>query len=616
MTFRSDINGLRALAIIAVVIFHFFPLAIPSGFAGVDIFFVLSGFLMTSIIITQLKNNRFKLIGFYSARANRIIPALFVLCLCLVVLGYFYLIPFDFKALCKHIFSSMGFISNYVYLSESGYFDSSSHNKWLLHTWSLSAEWQFYILYPVILSTLFRFTSFITVKNIVITLFLASLLFSIYQSHYNPDSAYFSLLSRAWQMLSGALVFFYSAKFKFKNKEFWIAIGLALCISSLFIFSSTTIWPGLASFIPIAGTCIILLANKQHHYLLSNKVFQNLGNWSYSIYLWHWPIAAFCFKFGFTLWYNLSIGILFSVILGALSYTFVEKRKLLPILTFRELHRSPPAYMLVFLCFISFYIWFKDGLIDRVNPELRQLNNSIASSPYRESCHISSLTNFQVEDACEYFENDVTWAVIGDSHSVEIAYSLATLLKPAGIGLKHFTFSACPPSYQSETTNACSSWYNQVSRYLLGNDKIQNIVIAHRYSLANKAHEKMTTSLSRFLEDIANVKANIYIYTPVPSLETLINNLIGKAYVLSEDVSTIVAMPITEYRQENKATIEYFQNTSFPKNVHVLQTSRVFCDNINCYATKANNSLYLDDNHPSLFGAELMVELIGLNLKK
>lgn len=145
MEFRKDINGLRAFAVIAVVLFHFNSAWSPGGFAGVDVFFVISGFLMTSIIFRGIEQNSFSVIKFYIARANRIIPALALLCFVLLVGGWFYLTPVEYKALGKHAASSVSFVSNFIYLTEAGYFAASSHEKWLLHTWSLSVEWQFYI---------------------------------------------------------------------------------------------------------------------------------------------------------------------------------------------------------------------------------------------------------------------------------------------------------------------------------------------------------------------------------------------------------------------------------------------------------------------------------------
>ena len=151
MGFRSDINFLRAIAVVLVVVFHFSNVALPGGFVGVDIFFAISGYLMTGIIFSQIQKQRFSLLSFYLARAKRIIPALSVMVLSVLVYGWFYLFDVEFIKLLKHAFSSLLFYSNVVYWQEAGYFSASAHQNWLLHTWSLSVEWQFYMVYPIIL---------------------------------------------------------------------------------------------------------------------------------------------------------------------------------------------------------------------------------------------------------------------------------------------------------------------------------------------------------------------------------------------------------------------------------------------------------------------------------
>ena len=156
MTFRYDINGIRALAVLSVVIYHFLPESLPGGFVGVDVFFVISGYLMTSIIITKLDVNKFNIWDFYLARANRIIPALLALCFTLLILGFFLITPVEYEKLAKQILASSLFISNLVYYKESGYFAEDSLENWLLHTWSLSVEWQFYLIYPIAMVIIFK----------------------------------------------------------------------------------------------------------------------------------------------------------------------------------------------------------------------------------------------------------------------------------------------------------------------------------------------------------------------------------------------------------------------------------------------------------------------------
>lgn len=171
MKFREDINALRAIAVASVVLFHFNHDWLPGGFAGVDVFFVISGFLMTMIIVKGLEKESFSILSFYEARVRRIIPALAVLCFVLMFLGLFLLSPIDYLNLGKHSAASLTFLSNIVYWTESNYFDSSSNEKWLLHTWSLSVEWQFYLIYPVVLVLLNLFKYKMEVRSGAATAF-------------------------------------------------------------------------------------------------------------------------------------------------------------------------------------------------------------------------------------------------------------------------------------------------------------------------------------------------------------------------------------------------------------------------------------------------------------
>jgi peptidoglycan/LPS O-acetylase OafA/YrhL len=196
--FRFDINGLRAIAVIAVVLFHFNPTLVPGGFAGVDVFFVISGFLMTGIIFRGLKNNSFNVLKFYAARANRIIPALAVLCGVVLLFSYFFIGVLDQIDVHRHVNGSMWFFSNFIYWRESGYFDTDAHEKWLLHTWSLSVEWQFYILYPAALLALRRFFSLENLKRFVVVGAVLSFAISIIITMKFPNIAYYSLPTRAW----------------------------------------------------------------------------------------------------------------------------------------------------------------------------------------------------------------------------------------------------------------------------------------------------------------------------------------------------------------------------------------------------------------------------------
>jgi len=203
MQFRKDINGLRAIAVVFVVLFHFFPHYFSGGFVGVDIFFVISGYLMTKIICGKLDNENFSLIQFYLARVRRIFPALLLLLLVILIFGWFYFSPPDFRTFGKQFASSATFLSNIVYWMDSGYFSAVSRDNWLLHTWSLSVEWQFYILYPIALMLLYKTFNGLRfyIGFIVATVLLFIL--SVITSVTDPDMSFYLLPFRAWEMMVG-----------------------------------------------------------------------------------------------------------------------------------------------------------------------------------------------------------------------------------------------------------------------------------------------------------------------------------------------------------------------------------------------------------------------------
>lgn len=326
MQFRSDINGLRALAVIAVVLFHLKPSLLPGGFIGVDVFFVISGFLMTSIVMKGIENQNFSYGQFFLARATRIVPALAVLCLVLLAGGWWALLDEEYKNLATHSLSSVTFFSNFVYWTESGYFSDSSLEKWLLHTWSLSVEWQFYLTYPLFLMFMKRYLSLTTTKFLFMAVIVAGIIMSIVYTASNPVPAYYLLPTRAWEMMFGGLIYFFPLTFKAEVKPWLTRLGLALIAGSLVFVDDRTPWPGIAALVPVTGTWLILLAQQSNNFLYTNPVSSSLGKWSYSIYLWHWPIVVVVYQYAAPTVLVCAVALVCSVAFGAASYHLIEKR--------------------------------------------------------------------------------------------------------------------------------------------------------------------------------------------------------------------------------------------------------------------------------------------------
>jgi peptidoglycan/LPS O-acetylase OafA/YrhL len=211
-----------------------------------------------------------------------------------LVFGWFYILPTDYRDLGQQIEKSSLFTSNLLFAKGGGYFDTAEHTKWLLHTWSLSVEWQFYIFFPIIIITLKKYLSFTNLKRVVIGLFLTSFIYCIYATYEDSKTAYFLLTSRAWEMLLGGLAFLYP--WSLKNKYLKIitqCFGLILIIASYFLISKDTPWPGYMALIPVFGSYFIISSNYQNNILISNPIFSYIGKWSYSIYVWHWTLVVF-----------------------------------------------------------------------------------------------------------------------------------------------------------------------------------------------------------------------------------------------------------------------------------------------------------------------------------
>ena len=326
MDFRKDINGLRAIAVLAVVLFHFKADLLPGGFAGVDIFFVISGYLITGIIFRKLEQNSFSLVGFYKSRAQRIIPALAVMCLVLLAAGWFYLLPLEYGQLGKHITSSLGFVSNFVYWTEAGYFTASAHEKWLLHTWSLSVEWQFYMVYPIALLLLGKLMSLRALRWVILGATVLGFLFCVYASYYWPEPAFYLLPPRAWELLIGGVACLFPLRLRAAQQRTLELGGIGMMLVGFFWLNEQDMWPGYLSLLPVLGTVAVIVAARQDSWVTSNPFSQWTGKLSYSLYLWHWPVVVFMNYAGILddgLSIVVGIGAAFALALA--SYHLIEK---------------------------------------------------------------------------------------------------------------------------------------------------------------------------------------------------------------------------------------------------------------------------------------------------
>ena len=331
--FRDDINGMRAIAVIGVVAYHFGVPPFRGGFVGVDVFFVISGFLMTQIIAGRLDTGRFSFADFYLARVRRIVPALVAVIFCVLLAGYLTLDPLRLEVLAQDAFWSHLFASNFLYFGQGGYFAAAADQNWLLHTWSLAVEWQFYILYPIVLYGLSRTRArapiIVGALALLAALSLVETLASIHQGGCSLTLSFYMIWRRAWEFLVGGLCVYALPLLRFgaASRGTAHALGLATIATSMVVIESrTSVWPSALTGLPVAGAALMLLADVRQPRWARTTVVASLGRWSYSIYLWHWPVAAMSSSFGFRSPVDRAAGIGASIVLGFLSYRLVEGR--------------------------------------------------------------------------------------------------------------------------------------------------------------------------------------------------------------------------------------------------------------------------------------------------
>ena len=329
MKYRAEIDGLRALAVVPVILYHAGFELFSGGFVGVDVFFVISGYLITTILIEDIENKRFSIVNFYERRARRILPALFFVMLVCIPFAWMWMLPSQIKDFSQSLVAMSLFASNILFWRESGYFDAATKEKPLLHTWSLAVEEQYYVLFPIFLILAWRFG-----KNRVFWMIVVMAAISLLLSEWgwrNRASANFYLApTRAWELFAGSIAAFIVQKQGVQTNNSLALVGLAAIVFSIFHFDESTPFPSVYALVPVLGVVLLVLYADKETFaakLLSNKVFVGFGLISYSAYLWHQPLFAFARIRSFEnpsllLMSALSI---FSIVLAYFSWRFIEK---------------------------------------------------------------------------------------------------------------------------------------------------------------------------------------------------------------------------------------------------------------------------------------------------
>ena len=453
--YRPDVDGLRAVAVVSVVLFHAFPGTFPGGYVGVDVFFVISGFLIASVLFDQGITTSFSIKNFYVRRIRRIFPALFLVLSSTLVAGWFLLVPSDLDNLGKHMVGGAGFVSNLVLWSESGYFDTAAELKPLLHLWSLGIEEQFYIVFPLFIAVVRRFRRSRTM-SIAICL-AGSLAYSITLTPQNQSAAFYNPLTRIWEILLGVLLADVMTKASFgqPNRRIHHAssiFGALLLIGAIVTFDSATLFPGWRALFPTVGTVLLIYAGSEavvNRYVLNWRLMVGVGLISYPLYLWHWPILVLSrIKNGVdTSTLHRTVLVVLSFGLAYVTYRTVER-------PFRYRLRAKPAVVaLVSLMAVmgasGQLVRAFEGFPGRYQIQLRELVEFKPNFLDDALFGLCWLDQFDKEDS--FSESCLSsksrgehWLVWGDSHAARLTPGLRSVLGPTST-VSQLTRSSCPP---------------------------------------------------------------------------------------------------------------------------------------------------------------------------
>lgn len=630
MNYRREIDGLRALAVLPVIFFHAGWSAFSGGFVGVDVFFVISGYLISSIIISELRAGSFSLARFYERRARRILPALIVVVLVCLPFAWAWLLPSDLKDFSKSVRAVFTFSSNVLFKHQSGYFDTAAELKPLLHTWSLAVEEQFYLVFPLLLWAFWR-AGRAGILALVALCLLASLVYSEWCVGQQPAAAYFLLPSRAWELLIGAMLSLLSSDWGRQISSrgpaglidsigaFGAAIGVGLVLGSMFLIDQNTPFPGLVALWPTLGAALIIAFASPRNIvgvMLGHRWLVQLGLVSYSAYLWHQPLFAFArhrFVDGVSPYLMGGLAVA-SLVLAYLTWRFVEtpvRNK--TVVSVRQL---------VALCSVSSVVLIalgvfgekRNGFEFRLSAEEQRLFSYTrydVKTAYREgTCFLTPEQTYKDFSPSCTGGSDVSGTapiLWGDSHAAALSGGLRLIQSD----LMQFTASGCPPfvGYASSWRPGCRDFIKLAQREI-AQRKPPQLYLHANWSLYKD--DDLIKNLSRTLSFVRSVspQTSVVLIGSVPQYHPSLPVTMLRHGV---KLNGMHRMPMAMYGElvsidQQIANLEKLDRVRF---VSVL--SRL-CDDTGCLAVTSSTQGYVpmawDYGHLTKEGAELIAAYV------
>ncbi|WP_246679854.1 acyltransferase family protein [Mesorhizobium sp. B2-3-5] len=637
--YRADIDGLRAIAVLPVILYHAGIPGFQGGFVGVDVFFVISGYLIASLIAGEIAEGDFSLLRFYERRIRRIFPALFAMIAACAVGAWMFFMPEEFKYLGRSMWTTALFTSNIQFVKESGYFDIGAQMKPLLHTWSLAVEEQFYIVFPILLMTLGRFGRSRTVA-VLSALFVASLAASAWSVFQWPTGAFFLSQFRAWELLLGVLLAFKIAPPLSRplTRQALAALGIGMIAVAVFTFGEGMPFPGLAALLPCLGAGLVIHARAADGAIgraLQMPVVVSVGLISYSLYLWHWPLIVFT---PYILGHKPSVaqgGVIVgcSIILGALSWRFIEKpfRSGASRVGRRALFAAAATAMAAAIGFGS-YVAREGGLPSRLPAVVRMVYAATydVSRFGQSGCLEHSRGNIRptLEDIgsgklCTVGakrQADPAFLVWGDSHSAAMAPAVDVAAAKTGISGLFAGRDGCPPLPDLQPSNRSDEQgcleFNAAVRRLIAARQIPLVFLVaywpkyvHDSELPHEGvffdasmpppledkSAQIGEALDRLMADLTRQGTKVVLVMDVPEMGRYVPEAAARAMLTGG--STDIAPPWDYIAKRQALSRAILADLAAKYGARIVDPLSAFCSKGHCEAVRDGMPLYKDADH-------------------
>lgn len=623
--YRADIDGLRAIAVLAVIAFHASARLVPGGFVGVDVFFVISGYLIARLIFQGLESGTFRFSDFYKGRIKRILPAYIAVALFTLAWSTYLLIPNDYIFYTTSLAASWGFASNIFFSMLSwGYFGQRTEEFPLLHTWSLSVEEQFYFLFPVLLIVLHRYCK---TRITPILVLLAMLLAGWSEFKIAEVKSYFLLANRAHELLIGVITFFIAQRYPIQSTRLanvLAIIGAALLAGSLTWITRGAAFPGINSLYPCMASALLLYSCRIDNVLtpiLKNRALVFIGLISYSLYLWHWPIFSFLRyrRIDLTFWIG-TLAVAASFALAVLTWKFIER----PVRYNKKIDFKQAFLLIYLLPTVAFmavgaYSYFTEGVPQRFPEEVRQLISSYSfERDLTRTCAIRNgdyhkITVHYLTDHCAY--GDLTQArpqilLFGDSHAHHFKPFVEYLAMDANLKAVYHVQGSCSPLDLPDAASGAGSPASVCAKrnadLLQTASDFKFVVIAGSWDYKGK-EAAFENNLATVIEKIERAGATPVVFKDNPYHEPDLSQCVlfkKRGWIAADKNCNIPYAYVEDTQGSMNAVIDKIK-FRYPQLV-VIEPQLVMCNASECTTSIANTALYKDANHLNAKAARML----------